>query len=54
MQKLFWGAYHLTLHATAFEYHMKVDDQIVISSDLTIKKDPTVGMKTTHFFFYEY
>ena len=31
-------AYHLTLHATASEYHMKIDDQIIISSDLTIKK----------------
>ena len=30
--------YHLTLHAIASEYHMKIDDQIIISSDLTIKK----------------
>ena len=36
--KLVWGAYHLTLHATASEYHMKNDDQIIKSSDLTIKK----------------
>ena len=36
--KLVWGAYHLTLHATASEYHIKIDDQIIISSNLTIKK----------------
>ena len=26
------------MHATASEYHMKIDDEIIISSDLTIKK----------------
>ena len=36
--KLVWGVYHLTLHATASEYHIKIDDQIIISCNLTIKK----------------
>ena len=28
----------MPLHATASEYHIKIDDQIIISSNLTIKK----------------